>query len=97
MPSPSGTPANLEGFVELLALEPSSRRRRQLLQAGREWWKPETVTRFYDEVVRLARVDLRQAERLARAALWISGEIGDEGSRAASLRAVGHVFYLKRQ
>jgi CHAT domain-containing protein/tetratricopeptide (TPR) repeat protein len=90
-------PANLEGLMELLALQPESRRRRQILQAGREWWKPETVARFYDEVVRLTRVDLRQAERLARAAAWISAQIGDEGSRAISLRAMGHVLYLKRQ
>jgi CHAT domain-containing protein/tetratricopeptide (TPR) repeat protein len=91
------TPANLERLMEMLALEADSRRRRHLLQAGREWWKPETVGRLYDEVVRLARVDLRQAERLARAAAWISEQIGDEGSRAASLRAVGHVFYLRRK
>ena len=82
MPGPSDTPANIEGLVKLLTLEPDSRRRRQLLRAGRQLWKPELVARLYDEVVRLARVDLRQAERLARAALWISGQIGDEGSRA---------------
>ena len=61
-------PANLEGLMKLLALQPESRQRRQILQAGRKWWKPEAVARFYDEVVRLTRVDLRQAERLARAA-----------------------------
>ena len=94
MPGPSQTPASLESLVELLALQPESRRRRQLLQAGREGWKPETVARLYDEVVRLVRVDLRQAERLARAAAWIAAQIEDEGSRAASLRALGHVFYL---
>jgi CHAT domain-containing protein/tetratricopeptide (TPR) repeat protein len=97
MPGPSQTPGSLESLVELLALQPQSRRRRQLLQAGREWWKPETVARLYDEVVRLVRVDLRQAERLARAAAWIAAQIEDEGSRAASLRALGHVFYLKRK
>jgi len=97
MSGPPETPVPLENLMELLALEPDSRRRRQLLQAGREWWKPETVTRLYDEVVRLARIDLRQAERLARAALWISRQIGDEASVAAGLRATGHVFYLKRK
>ena len=97
MSGPSETPANLERLLELLALEPDSRRRRQLLQAGREWWKPETVARLYDEVVRLARIDLRQAERLARAAAWIAAQTGDEGAQATSLRAVGHVFYLKRK
>ena len=94
---PSEPPATLDGLVEMLAAEPDSRRRRQILEAGREWWTPATVVRLYDEVVRLARVDLRQAERLARAAKRISGKIGDEGSQAASLRAVGHVFYLKRK
>ena len=97
MSGPPETPATLESLMELLALQPDSRRRRQLLQAGREWWKPETVARFYDEVVRLARIDLRQAERLARAAAWVSAQIGEESSRAASLRAMGHVFYLKRK
>jgi hypothetical protein len=87
MSGPPETPATLESLMELLALQPDSRRRRQLLQAGREWWKPETVARFYDEVVRLARIDLRQAERLARAAAWVSAQIGEESSRAASLRA----------
>jgi CHAT domain-containing protein/tetratricopeptide (TPR) repeat protein len=97
MPDPPETPTNFEGLVGMLALEPDSRRRRQLLQAGREWWQPETVARLYDEVVRLARVDLRQAERLAQAAAWISTQIDDEGSRAAILRAVGHVLYLKHK
>jgi CHAT domain-containing protein len=97
MSRPSETPPNFESLVGLLALQPDSRRRRQLLQAVREWWKPETVERLYDEVVRLVRVDLQQAERVARAAAWISAQIGDEGSRAASLRAMGHVFYLKRK
>jgi CHAT domain-containing protein/Tfp pilus assembly protein PilF len=97
MSGPSENPANFEGLVELLALQPDPRRRCQILQAGREWWQPETVARLYDEVVRLTRVDLRQAERVARAAAWISAQIDDDGSRATSLRALGHVFYLKRQ
>jgi CHAT domain-containing protein len=97
MPGPFENPANLESFMELLALQPNPRRRRQLLLAGPQWWKPETVARLYDEVVRLVRVDLRQAERLALAAEWISAQIDDEVTRAISLRAVGHVSYLQRK
>ena len=64
----SAPPADLEALIVRLTVEPSSRRRRQLLHSGRAWWQPETVTRFYDEVVRLIHVDLKQAERMARAA-----------------------------
>ena len=50
---------------------------------------PATVTRFYDEVVRLLHVDVRQAERIARAASQVAGRLGDDASRAAGLRAMG--------
>jgi len=86
---------NLNFLLEQLASEPLKRRRRQLLLAAREWWQPPTVTRLYDEMVRLARIDLRQAERLALAAAWLSEQLDDEASRATGLRAVGHIFFLK--
>src|SRR5262249_39283178 len=72
-------------------------RRRQLLQSRREWWRPETVARFYEEVVRLLHVDVQQAERMARSASWMSDRIGDDASRATSLRALAHIFYRKRK
>src|SRR5215471_13406660 len=90
-------PATLEHLMDELALEANPRRRRQLLQSGREWWTPETVIRFYDEVVRLLHVDVQQAERMARSASWLSERIADDASRAASLRAMGHIFYRKRK
>jgi CHAT domain-containing protein len=86
---------NLSELMEQLAQEPQKRRRRELLTEAREWWQPATVTRLYDEMVRLARIDLRQAERLALAASWLSGRIDDEASRATALRAVGHIYFLK--
>jgi CHAT domain-containing protein len=86
---------NLSELLEQLAAEPLKRRRRQLLLAARQWWQPSTVTRMYDEMVRLARIDLRQAERLALAAGWLSEQLDDEASRATALRAAGHIFFLK--
>jgi CHAT domain-containing protein/Tfp pilus assembly protein PilF len=85
----------LTELLEQLAHEPQKRRGRQLLSAARQWWQPQTVTRMYDEMVRLARIDLRQAERLALAAAWLSEQLDDEASRATGLRAVGHIFFLK--
>ena len=93
----SAPPADLEALIVRLTVEPSSRRRRQLLHSGRAWWRPETVTRFYDEVVRLIHVDLQQAERMARAATWLSEQLDDDASRAASLRAMGHILYRQRK
>lgn len=90
--------AELQSAAELLdrlRAEPLKRRRVQLLNAARPLWKPETVTQFYDEASRLARVDLRQAERVAEAAHWVSMRSGDEASRASGLRAIGHIHYLK--
>jgi CHAT domain-containing protein/tetratricopeptide (TPR) repeat protein len=87
----------LDQLVGELAGEVDSRRRRQTLQAARVFWGPATVTRFYDEVIRLLHVDVQQAERLAQAASWLSARIGDAGSQGASFRALGHVSYRKRK
>jgi len=93
----TNTPANLEELMLRLAAEPNPRRRRQLLNLCRPWWQPETVTRFYDEVVRLIHVDVEQAERMARSAAWLAERLGDDASRAAGLRAMGHILYRKRK
>lgn len=82
-------------FMERLATEPKKRLRQQLLLRSPDLWRPETVSALYAETVRLARIDLTQAERLARAAEWVAGRTADESSQAVALRAVGHVFYLK--
>src|SRR5471030_579957 len=91
------TPANLEELMLRSAAELNPRRRRQLLNLCRPWWQPETVTRFYDEVVRLIHVDVEQAERMARSAAWLAERLGDDASRAAGLRAMGHILYRKRK
>ena len=58
---------------------------------------PETVKRFYDEVVRLLHVNVQQAERMARATFQMAERLGDDASRAAGLRALGHIYYRKRK
>ena len=97
MPEPPGTNRRLEQLLVDVARESGAPRRRQLLESHRDLWCPETVTRFYDEVVRLLHVDMRQAERMARAASLVAGRLGDDPSRAASLRALGHIQYRKRK
>lgn len=87
-------PANVKGLVQQLALLTRRRDRCKLLRASRRWWRPGLVGRLYDEVVRLARVDLRQADRLAQAAAWVASQIDNQECQALSLRAVGHVLYL---
>jgi CHAT domain-containing protein len=80
-----------------LAREANPERRRRLLLSNPEFLHPQTVSRLYDEVVRLLHVDIRQAERMARAAALLARRLGDDASRAASLRALGHVSYRKRK
>jgi tetratricopeptide (TPR) repeat protein len=91
---PAGDSHDLDALVERLAAAPDSRQRRRLLSQP-EWSTPATAARLYDEVVRLARVDLRQAERLAGSLAWLSRRVGDESARALGLRAVGHIHYLR--
>ena len=97
MPHSTPMAAGLLRMMADLAHEPNARRRRQVLQSHHELWQPETVMRFYDEVVRLLHVDVQQAERMARAAALLAEQLGDEGSRAASLRALGHISYRRRK
>jgi CHAT domain-containing protein/tetratricopeptide (TPR) repeat protein len=97
MIGPSELPPGLEKLLSDLAREPVGRRRRHLLQAQRQFWKPETVTRLYDEVVRLLHVDVHQAERMARAAMQMAKGVGDDASRAAGQRALAHIYYRKRK
>ncbi|MBS1856707.1 MAG: CHAT domain-containing protein [Acidobacteria bacterium] len=87
----------LDELMARLAGEPDYRRRRQLLQAARPHWGPPLTARLYDDAIRLLHVDVLQAERMARAVLWIASRSGDEASRAAGLRALGHVFYRRRR
>lgn len=79
--------ASLTGLASL----PAVRRR---LSGWKARPSPQLVDRLYDEVVRLVRVDLAQARRVARAAYWLAREWKDEYSLAQASRALGHVDYL---
>jgi len=89
--------AALDRLVAELSAEPKPLRRRQILMAARECWSSETVTRLYDETIRLVRIDLGQADRLARAAVWLSDRIKDDYSKATAARAMGHIAQLRRR
>jgi CHAT domain-containing protein len=88
-------PATVETLLQRLSKEPQKRARQALLHKARPLWGPELVTRMYDEVVRLARVDLDQAQRIAEAASHVAGHGEDEGACALALRAIGHIHFLK--
>ena len=62
-----------------------------------ELWDAAVVERLYARVVRLARTDLQRADRLAQAAPWMAEKLDDDGCRAQSLRAIGHVQFIARQ
>ena len=93
----SNPPKDLPDLIQKLGHEPSPLTRRWLLLAAKDWWSAETVTRFYDEALRLLHVDIPQAERLARSAVWLAENLGDESARAAGMRALGHIFCARRK
>lgn len=78
-------------LIEQLARLQNGQARARMLRQHRELWTPALIQQMYEEVVRLARIDLQQAGRLARAARWLADQIGDDAARAQSLRALGHV------
>jgi CHAT domain-containing protein len=89
--------AALDSLVAELSAEPLPLRRRHILLAARDCWSRDTVTRLYDETIRLVRCDLTQADRVARAAAWMGEQINDDYSRATGSRAQGHIAQLRRK
>jgi CHAT domain-containing protein len=81
-------------LIEQLAAVQNGQARARVLRQHRNVWTPALIQRLYDNVVRLARIDVKQAGRLARAAMWLADQIDDEGARAQSLRAMGHVSVI---
>ena len=82
-------------WTETLSRIPDERTRRAFLLREPTLQSHEAVQRLSEEVVRLVRVDLRRAQRLAKATLWLARQIGDQASKALGHRALGHVYYLK--
>jgi len=85
----------LDRLVGQLAKFSTSRARMSFLRRHKEFREPAVVELLYAGVVRLARIDLQQADRLAQAAKWVAGTLDDDGCRAQSLRATGHVLFIR--
>ena len=84
-------------LIEQLGSQSSRRAMVAFLRKQRQLWSPAVVEVLYERVVRVARADLRQAERLADAAEWLTDKLDDDRCRAQSLRAIGHVLLIWRQ
>jgi len=84
-------------WTETLSRIPDERSRSAFLSRDPKLRTPEAVQQLFDEVIRLVRVDLRRAHRLAKAASWLGRQLRDEPSRALGLRALGHVYYLQNK
>ena len=86
--------------VELIEQVGSQANRRAVasfLRGQKKFWDPAVVETLYESVVRVARIDLQQAERLADAATWLAEKLHDNRCRAQSMRAVGHVLLIRRR
>ena len=84
-------------LIDRLAALPTRRAMVAFLTRQRLLWDPVVVEQLYEQVVRVARVDVRQAKRLADGAAWLAAKLGDGRSRAQSLRASGHVLLIGRR
>jgi CHAT domain-containing protein len=92
--APPSLEAQRDQLIDRLAKCRNPRARASFLRGYKQLWEPAVVERLYDRVVRLVRVDLQQADRLAQAATWVAEKLGDDGCRAQSLRATGHVRFI---
>jgi CHAT domain-containing protein/Tfp pilus assembly protein PilF len=83
-----------ESWIEQIIDLPSQSARQDFLRHNLHLLNGAVVQRLYDEVVRLARVDLTRAAIISETLSWITDHLSDQGNRAVSLRAEGHIFYL---
>lgn len=87
-----GSVAKLVAQVAAIA---DGRARREFLRSAAGLHNAAAVEAVYDEAVKLTRVDLEQAARLAQAARWLAALLDDPWCRAQGLRATGHVLYAR--
>jgi CHAT domain-containing protein len=81
-------------LIDELAECRHARARARFLRSHQQLWTTEVVERLYARVVQLVRVDLQRADRLAQASTWVAEKLDDDGCRAESLRARGHVLFI---
>src|SRR5262245_27787871 len=87
--------ATHDAIIDGLAGARTARAREAFLRRHDELLQPAVVEDLYARVVRLARIDLQQAERLAAAAMLVAERLADDACRAQSLRAAGHVRFIR--
>ena len=87
--------ARQDELIDRLAEFSNARARTSFLRRHNQLWEPAVVERLYARVVRLARIDLQRTDRLAQAATWVAEKLDDAGCRAQSLRATGHVRFIR--
>lgn len=93
----SGRSEDLAAWIGRLAATSEPSLRHELFLSRRDAHQTETADRLLVEVLRLAYVDVQQAEHLAESMVWLAAELEDDGVRAASLRALGHVCFAQGQ
>ena len=93
--SSNAAAAGHDQLIDVLAGIRQARARTTFLRRHQQLWTPAVVERIYGRVVRLARTDLDRANGLARSAMWIAEQLGDNAARAQSLRAIGHVHHTR--
>ncbi len=81
-------------WIQALAETEARAARTELLAAHSSEYSPALVDELYDRVVNLARIDLRQAERLAQAAMEIASTLPLGFVTGVAHRAQGHVCFL---
>lgn len=81
-------------WVEALSALPDAAARRELLKS-QSHDASAALQMMYDEMLRLSRVDLERADRVAEAIGWLAEDMDDEYARGQALRAKGHVIYLR--
>ena len=79
-----------DNWVEQLSLLADARKRRRLFLDNLGSDAKELIDHLYEEVLRLVRVDLIRASRVAQASEWLADRCRDAYIRAQSLRARGH-------
>ncbi len=84
-------PTDPHEWIARLARLSDEGARHAFLRGNRQLRDPALVDLLYEEVVRLVRADVQQADRLAQATAWIARRLGDDYCRAQAWRAVGHV------
>ncbi len=86
-------PGRWTWLAQLAELE-SETARQELLTAHSSEYSPELVNALYEQLVVQARVDLRQAERLALAARDVAATLPAGHVTGVACRAQGHVRFL---